>query len=84
MGDDCCDYCGAPYDAEAGGYLRPIGFTQLTEDGPRLPLVKTWCGGCEPDDECDPEAYEAVRAAFPRADTNAAITAALTKAKEAS
>lgn len=52
-----CDYCGATYDAAERGYLRPIGFTQLTEDGPRLPLVKTWCGNCEPDDECDAEAY---------------------------
>lgn len=59
-----CDYCGAEYDAAEGGYLRPIGFTQLTEDGPRSPLVKTWCGNCEPGDECDPEAHAAVLAAM--------------------
>lgn len=64
MGDDDCDYCSAPYDADKGGYLRPIGFTQLTEDGPRLPLVKTWCGDCEPGDECDAEAAAAVRASI--------------------
>jgi hypothetical protein len=79
MDDDACDYCGAPYDVDKGGYLRPIGFTQLTEDGPRMPLVKTWCGECEPGDECDPEAAAAVRGAFPRSDTRASIDAALTK-----
>lgn len=56
-----CDYCGAKYDADEGGYLRAVGFTQLTEDGPRLPLVKTWCGHCEPDDDCDAEAHGKLR-----------------------
>lgn len=59
-----CDYCGTEYDAATGGYLRPIGFTQLTEDGPRLPLVKTWCGQCAPGDETDPEAHAAVLASI--------------------
>jgi hypothetical protein len=59
-----CDYCGADYDASEGGYLRPVGFTTLTDDGPRLPLVKTWCGKCEPDDQTDPEAYTAARASI--------------------
>ena len=56
--DDWCDYCQA--DMPRVGNMRAVGWTKLTEDGPDLPLVKFWCGSCEPDDEINLEAHAVV------------------------
>ncbi|MFK5691313.1 hypothetical protein ACI3EY_16770 [Ornithinimicrobium sp. LYQ92] len=53
---ESCDYC---YTSESDAfYLRAIGFTEY--DGYRSPLVKAWCGNCEPDEPTDPEATAAM------------------------
>lgn len=54
MNEEFCDYCGAP-DARK---MRPIGFDKI--EGVRTPVIRLWCGDCEPDDECDQEAFLAV------------------------
>ena len=56
-----CDYCGE--DPGSRFYLRAVGFTRLTDDGPRSPLVKEWCGRCPTPDDIDPEADAALGAA---------------------
>jgi len=61
--DDYCDYCG-----EKGEhlYLRILGFTE--DEGEEFPLVKIWCGDCEPGDEIDLAAYTAFAAYFDKED----------------
>lgn len=53
---DWCDYCHD--DLEGTFYLRAVDFTDF--DGHRAPLVKTWCGSCEPGDAIDPAASAAL------------------------
>ena len=57
-----CDYC---HEQHESGYMRAVGFLQLEEDGPNNPLVKFWCGKCEPDDEIDSEAQAVLHTILP-------------------
>lgn len=59
---DWCDYCAQPLPVHFR--LRAVGFTTLTDDGPKSPLVKAWCGACQTPDDIDLAADAAFMAAL--------------------
>lgn len=58
---DWCDYCHDELPTTA--YWRAVGFTDIDGDS-SAPLVKTWCGTCEPGDQIDPAASAELKARF--------------------
>ena len=56
-----CHYCNGPLGHVS--WLRPVG---IHPDEPR-PILKTWCGACDPGDLIDPGALLVLRRTLTRA-----------------
>lgn len=62
---DFCDYCGQGFGDT--GFLRAVGFSETLWEGvPKPPLVRLWCGACQPNDTVDPDAHRALNIALGR------------------